>query len=86
MGFIDNIKECFSEWELPKEPCFRAVLFGENAAYFENVCNIYTYSVDEIVLSLKKGGLKISGEGLYVKKYCMGDLVICGKIRAVERV
>ena len=86
MGFIDNIKECFSEWELPKEPCFRAVLFGESAGYFENVSSIFSYSENEIVLSLKKGGLKILGEKLYIKKYCMGDIVICGKIRLVEMV
>ena len=86
MGFIESIKECFGEWEIPKEPIFRAVLFGESAGYFENVKSILNYSENEIVLSLKKGGLKVAGEGLYIKKYCMGDIVICGKILKVERV
>lgn len=86
MSFIDNIKECFSSYELPKEPIFRAVLFGENAAYFENVSGISCYSSEQITLNLRRGGLKITGEELYIKKFCMGDIIICGKIRTIERV
>lgn len=86
MGFIEDIKNCFDQWEIPKEPIFRAVLLGDGAGYFENVSSILSFSPEEIVLSLKKGKLRISGEKLYVKKYCMGDVAICGKIRAVEMV
>ena len=86
MGFIDEIKGCFSPDELPKEPIFRAVLFGDSAVYFENVCSIQNYCENEIVLCLKRGGLVVSGNNLYIKKYCAGDVVVCGKIRAIERV
>ena len=83
MSFIEEIKGCFEEWELPKEPIFRAVVFGESAVYFENVCSIAHYTTEEVSLCLKRGGLIISGCGLYIKKYCAGDVVICGKISAV---
>ena len=86
MSFIDDIKGCFNPDELPKEPIYRAVLFGDGAGYFENVKTIVSYQPEEILLCLKKGGLLIKGTGLYVKKYCMGDVVICGKITSVERV
>lgn len=86
MGFIDSIKNCIGEEQFIKEPIFRAVLFGESAGYFENVSCIAYYQNDEIRLSLKKGGLIIRGENLFIKKYCQGDVVICGKIRSVERV
>lgn len=86
MGLIDSIKGCISEELFVKEPTFRAVLFGEVAGYFENVCQIVKYQQNEIELSLKKGGLIIRGENLYVKKYCAGDVVICGKILSLERV
>jgi sporulation protein YqfC len=86
VGFIDDIKSCFTADELIKEPIFRAVLFGDGAAYFENVSSIARYSPEEIALSIKKGGLIITGENLYVKKYCAGDVVICGKIKSLERV
>lgn len=86
MGFIESIKSCFSGEELPVEPIFRAVLFGDSAAYFENVRSILHYEIEEIALSLKKGGLVIRGDNLYIKKYCAGDVVICGKIKSVERV
>ena len=85
MSFIDNIKECFCSAEFPKEPLFRAVLFGEKAGYFENVCGIVSYSAEQIVLCLKRGTLTIKGEELFVKKYCAGDVMICGKIKAIER-
>ena len=86
MGFIDDISNCFSAEELPKEPCFRAVLFGDGAGYFENIRAIKYYTAEEIGLCLKKGGLIIRGANLYVKKYCGGDVVVCGKICAIERV
>jgi len=86
LGFIEDIKGCFSPDEIPKEPCFRAVLFGDGAAYFENVCSIAHYTPEEVSLCLKRGGLVISGCGLYIKKYCAGDVVICGKIRSIERI
>lgn len=85
MGFIDNIRENFTEKELPIEPSYRAFIFGDNAAYIEKVNRIISYEPCEINLSLKKGGIKIKGEKLYVKKYCMGDVCVCGKITAIER-
>ncbi len=86
MGFIDNIRACFSPEEMPKEPIFRAVLFGDRAGYFENVSGIKSYTEEEIALTLKNGGLVIRGKELYVKKFCAGDVVICGKILSVQRV
>ena len=86
MGFIDNIKTCIGEnFEGVSEPTFRAVLFGEHAVYFENVRSIIRYSPQEIKLAVKKGGVSVRGEGLYLKKYCSGDVVICGKIKAIEK-
>ena len=85
MGFIDDIKENFTERELPIEPSYRALIFGDNAVHIEKVDKIISFEPCEIFLSLKKGGLKIKGDKLYVKKYCMGDVCVCGKIRAIER-
>ena len=85
MGLIEEIKQNFCDNEIPKEPIFRAVLFGESAGYFENVKNIVSYTEDEVVLALSNGCLKVGGKNLYIKKYCMGDVVVCGKIKRVER-
>ena len=86
MSFIDSIKSCFCVEEIPKEPIYRAVLFGDSAAYIENVCTVLGYTSNEIRLSLKKGGLVITGEDLYIKKYCVGDFVVCGKIISLQRI
>ena len=86
MSFIDSIKNCFTPDEIPKDPIYRAVIFGDGAIYLENVCSIISYASEEISLALKKGGLVIKGRCLYIKKYCAGDVVICGKIMAIERV
>lgn len=85
MGFIDEIKKDLVD-VLPENPCFKAVLFGESVGYFEFVSGIKSYSGTEIVVFVKRGELKICGENLYIKKLCEGDLVVVGKIKAVERV
>lgn len=85
MGFIDNIRESLTE-VLGVEPTFRACLFGENALYLENIVGIKHFSNDEILVYLKKGELKIKGSSLYIKKYCEGDLVICGKVLGLEKL
>ena len=85
MSFIDDIKGCFFEDELWLEPSFRAVLFGDSAMYLECVKSISRYSPEEIAILLKKGQIIIKGEKLYVKKYCGGDLVVCGEIKSIER-
>ena len=84
MGFIDNIIECLGGETFPKEPLFRAVLFGENAVYLENISAIINYEKEEILLAVKKGKVKVKGKDLYIKKYCMGDVVVCGKILGIE--
>ena len=86
MSLIENIKNCFNYNEIPNEPNFRAVLFGENAMYLENVRSIAKYDQEQIIVSLKDGGLDISGKGLLIKKYCGGDLVVCGKIKRIEKI
>ncbi len=85
MGFIDEIVKCLGDG-LQKEPIFKAVFFGDTAVYFENICQIVSYSDNEIMLALKKGGLRLSGQGLYIKKYCGGDVAVCGKINKMERL
>ncbi len=84
MGFIDEIKRTFGE-ALPAAPSYRAVVFGDECVYFENVCSIESYSPERISLRLKKGGISVAGERLFIKKYCDGDVAVCGKIRCLER-
>ena len=54
--------------------------------YMENVRCIVSYSPECLIVSLKRGGLKIEGENLYVKKFCGGDVAVCGKIIKMERI
>jgi sporulation protein YqfC len=84
MGFIDNIIKCVGAEEFPKEPSFRAVLFGENAVYLENILGIICYEKEQILLAIKKGTVRVKGFDLFIKKYCLGDVVVCGKITGIE--
>ena len=86
MGFIENIKECIGIDTTTVNPVYRAVIFGDKAVYLEGVKHIASYTKQEIVLSLKHGSVKIVGEQLYVKKYCEGDIVVCGKILGLTRL
>ena len=85
MGFSDSITECFRGGELPAEPVFRAVMIGDYALYLEGVRSIKSYSAEKTELRLKKGGVTVAVEGLVIKKYCAGDVAICGKIVSVTR-
>ena len=84
MGFIDEVKNCFG-LEYLGEPVYRAVIFGDSGIYLENVKGISAYSKESVEVLLKRGRLKILGKDLYIKKYCLGDLVIVGVITGVER-
>ncbi len=86
MSFIDNILESIGIYDIDKDQKYRFTVFGETAGYFENIAGIRYYTEEEIALSLKRGGLIVRGEGLYIKKFCSGDVVICGKITAVEKI
>ncbi len=86
MNFFDSIIQNFSSEELSAFTGCRVLMFGDTAVYIEGVRAILSYSEAEISLSVKKGELIVKGEKLYLKKYCGGDLAVCGKITALERV
>ena len=86
MGFFDNILESFGLSGAGEGLKNRIVLLGDCAGYFDCVTGIIGYSETEISLSLKKGRITVHGKDLYIKKFCEGDVVICGKILKIERV
>lgn len=81
MSFSDEIMGLFGE---DLNTGFRACFF-ENAAYIEGVKSIKSYSREKMEITLKRGEVILKGENLTVKKYCMGDLAVCGKITSLER-
>lgn len=86
MSFLENVKEIFTSEELLNANSFKATLIGDRACYMEGVKTILSYSPEEIKIGLKKGGIIIKGSGLYLKKYCDGDLAVCGKIICIEKI
>ncbi len=85
MSFIENIKNCIGESVGVDLGEFRATMFGFSSVYFEKIKSIVSYTKTEIVLGLKKGRVIISGNQLLVKKYCAGDVVVCGEISKIEK-
>lgn len=86
MNFLENILEIFGITDIGKECLFKGIMLGDSALYLENVCGISHYTEEEILVRLRRGGIVVRGNDLFVKKYCAGDLAICGKIKSVERV
>lgn len=86
MNFFDSILEILGLDGIKDERLFKCVMIGDKAVYLENVCGIAHYTQKEITINLKKGGITVRGEGLTVKKYCAGDLAICGKVKGIEKV
>ena len=85
MSFIEEVKNMLGADNFPASPAFRAVMFGDKAVYLEGVRSIREYSENRIEVSVSKGTVTVSGEKLYVKRYCMGDMAICGKIKSLTR-
>lgn len=84
MAFFDDIKESMG---IPDgfSPQFRAVIIGDFSGYFEGVRSIGAFSPNQIVLHLRGATIKVSGEKLVIKKYCAGDVAVCGKITSIVR-
>jgi hypothetical protein len=85
MSFFDEIKNMLHTDGFPA-PTFRALMIGDYAIHLEDVVSIKQLETENVTLRLKKGGLVVKGKDLFVKKYCEGDLIICGKIISVERI
>jgi hypothetical protein len=85
MSFFESVKEMIGLEQLPT-PVFRATIIGDVAAFFEGVVDVHDFTDEQIVLRLKKGGFIINGKNLYLKKYCEGDLVVCGKITSTQKI
>ncbi len=86
MNFFDNLLEEFGLIKGTLTPSFRAMLIGDNLAYFENIRSIKSFTPTKISLLIKSGEIVVEGEGMFFKKYDLGDLVICGKINLIKRV
>lgn len=85
MGFIENIKESFDNIS-GLEPIFKAVILGENAVYIEGVKDIKSFSTEKIEVVIPKSIIEICGNNLEIRKFCAGDLAICGKIKSLVRI
>ena len=85
MNFFDNILEELGLIKSGVAPTFRAMLIGENLAYFESVRSIKSFTPTKIILTIKSGEIIIEGENMFFKKYDLGDLVVCGKINSLKR-
>ena len=84
MSFLDNICQNFGLQEgMPYS--FRAVMLGEVGVYLEGVKSIISFSSTQILVRVGGGNLLVQGERLKIKKYCIGDLVILGKINSVAK-
>lgn len=83
MSFIDEVLSVFGGESV--SPAFRVMLLGDGAAYVEGIKSIKSYSQDKIEIFIGKGEITVKGEGLFIKKYCAGDLAVCGKIKSIEK-
>ena len=85
MSFIDNITQIMGVSEVNPHN-FRMVMLGDSGCYFEGVKSLKDFSDTKIELLFKGCQMTIRGEGLKIAKYCCSDIVIKGKILAVERL
>lgn len=83
MSFIDEIYSLIGG-ENNFLPAFKATIFGGEFVYFESVKKILSFSSTSILFATNKKIIEILGENLRIKKYCFGDMIICGKISSMS--
>ena len=83
MSFLDNICQNLDLVGMPYS--FRLVMLGEVGVYLEGVKSIVSFSSTQILVRVGGGNILVQGERLKIKKYCIGDLVILGKITLVAK-
>lgn len=83
MSFLDNICQNLDLKGMPYS--FRLVMLGEVGVYLEGVKSIISFSATQILVRVGCGSVLVQGEKLKIKKYCIGDLVILGKITTVTK-
>ena len=64
----------------------RCVIVPCGGGYFEGVKSVSDFTEERITLCFPHDLVEVDGEGLYIKKYCDGDLQIAGKITALRVV
>ena len=85
MVFFDEIKQTLITEGAP-QPFFQVTLVGDSVVFLEGVKGIKEFSTEQITLFLNKGEITLFGEKMKIKKFCQGDLVVCGKINKIERL
>ena len=59
-------------------------VWTDRGGYFQNVKSLQSFSPQEVRLRLRRGALRVAGEGLVVAKYAESDIFIRGKIFSVQ--
>ncbi len=85
MAFLENILQSLGLNDNVEKEFNKIMIFGDKGAFFEGIKGIKAFSSEQIILFAKKGEVLVKGERLYIKKFCMGDVVICGKIKEIAR-
>ena len=63
-------------------PSARCLLAIDGEGYFQGVKSLGDFSPDRVEIYFGNKAIAVEGETLCVKKYCDGDLVLGGKIKA----
>lgn len=59
---------------------YQIVNYNGNAVYAEGFKRVLSIGVEEVVLGLKAGRIRIAGQNLSVKELEKDSLIVCGKI------
>ena len=83
-----GLREKFTEaLELPKELILnipKLTIVGNKDMMIENYKGVIEYSSTRIRVNTGSGAIKITGEGLLFKEITSEDIIISGKIQAIE--
>lgn len=84
MGFVEEVMGAGADRLAPCE--YRLTVLGRRCVYVEGIRCVKSFSEEEILLGLKGCCLRITGRGMYIEKFCGGDVEIKGSVTGIERL
>ena len=84
MSLLNEVLEGLGLSELIGAKDYKITVLSDKAVCFENIKQIKSFNDGKIEVLVKNKTINVEGKALFVKKYCIGDAVICGEISKIE--
>ena len=84
MAFLEEVEKLTGLSTSVLSDGYRIINFSGKAVYIEGIKNILSFDAQQTTFKLKKGVVKVAGDGLVIKELLPNTALVTGSILAVE--